>query len=391
LISRKNLYVIEMTEKDLQDKRVEQFILELRTHFMGDLIDQSLVNGKPIQIPADIKLMKKAEKHPDGSFEYKDNYQLTNLYELTVFLNQSINVETPGGYPLDAYRQFISPCFTGDRIKKKEISTRKNDGDFLPLPTLLNFIDEAENSLLHRLNISGGNIFDYPQLAELIDALKSNPADKVFYLHYTHLRSNNLVSLQKLGLTGSGNQLHVMVNFPVQIEKFEYCLNTLQDCSTNIQHEFQFIVTNMDEFEQADQLINAFGINNIKYVPFFNGHNFDFFKQAVFIDREDIFQEKSDMRKIQVRGEVNPLHYGHLTILNNGHIHANIYEPKIGKLGNDSLYDVLDKALYKRKSWRRIRAKVKPCNQCVFQMMCPPISNYEYALGRYNLCHVKYS
>jgi pseudo-rSAM protein len=111
----------------------------------------------------------------------------------------------------------------------------------------------------------------------------------------------------------------------------------------------------------------------------------------VFIDREDIFQEKSDMRKIQVRGEVNPLHYGHLTILNNGHIHANIYEPKIGKLGNDSLYDVLDKALYKRKSWRRIRAKVKPCNQCVFQMMCPPISNYEYALGRYNLCHVKYS
>lgn len=40
------------------------------------------------------------------------------------------------------------------------------------------------------------------------------------------------------------------------------------------------------------------------------------------------------------------------------------------------------------KSWFNIRNQ-PPCNSCIYQWLCPPPSNYEIAIGRPNLCHVK--
>ncbi len=47
------------------------------------------------------------------------------------------------------------------------------------------------------------------------------------------------------------------------------------------------------------------------------------------------------------------------------------------------------KEMYRGKSWRRIRKKVEPCKKCTFEALCPPLSNYEYALGANNLCHIR--
>ena len=43
----------------------------------------------------------------------------------------------------------------------------------------------------------------------------------------------------------------------------------------------------------------------------------------------------------------------------------------------------------KGKSWWKLRTNIKPCNNCLYNLLCPPISNYEYVIGKYNLCNIK--
>ena len=49
-------------------------------------------------------------------------------------------------------------------------------------------------------------------------------------------------------------------------------------------------------------------------------------------------------------------------------------------------------AVYKEirsgNSWRLVRKKIKICQDCLYNQLCPPLSNYEYAIGKNNLCHV---
>ena len=46
------------------------------------------------------------------------------------------------------------------------------------------------------------------------------------------------------------------------------------------------------------------------------------------------------------------------------------------------------KEIHESKNWFRTRSKVKPCKSCIYNALCPPISNYEYYLKEYNLCNI---
>ena len=52
------------------------------------------------------------------------------------------------------------------------------------------------------------------------------------------------------------------------------------------------------------------------------------------------------------------------------------------------IYEIISKELEEGRSWLRIRNQA-PCNTCLYQWFCPSPSNYEIAIGRPNLCHVK--
>ncbi len=52
------------------------------------------------------------------------------------------------------------------------------------------------------------------------------------------------------------------------------------------------------------------------------------------------------------------------------------------------LMDIIYRELIENTAWRVIR-NFTPCNDCLFQFICPPISNYEYSLGCKSFCHVK--
>ncbi|MBE9468407.1 MAG: hypothetical protein IMY72_08845 [Bacteroidetes bacterium] len=52
------------------------------------------------------------------------------------------------------------------------------------------------------------------------------------------------------------------------------------------------------------------------------------------------------------------------------------------------LYDAVYREMNIGKNWFKLRTNTKPCCNCLYNTLCPPISNYEYALGKYNLCNV---
>ena len=52
-----------------------------------------------------------------------------------------------------------------------------------------------------------------------------------------------------------------------------------------------------------------------------------------------------------------------------------------------SIHEIVYNEIEKGKSWLRIRNQF-PCDNCVYQWICPSPSNYEIAIGRSNLCHV---
>ena len=74
--------------------------------------------------------------------------------------------------------------------------------------------------------------------------------------------------------------------------------------------------------------------------------------------------------------------------MSNGDAYANPNHPVLGNIYTDSINEIVYNEVELGKSWFRIRDQ-EPCNECVFQWLCPPPSNYEIEIGRPNLCHVK--
>jgi len=56
-------------------------------------------------------------------------------------------------------------------------------------------------------------------------------------------------------------------------------------------------------------------------------------------------------------------------------------------IATDTFYQLISNELVHNYAWKRTRTK-SPCKMCVYQFLCPPPSNYEYALKCNNLCHV---
>ena len=86
--------------------------------------------------------------------------------------------------------------------------------------------------------------------------------------------------------------------------------------------------------------------------------------------------------------EINKNDFGRLTVLPDDKIYANVNHAEIGVMGKDTIASVLYKEMTEGHSWLRIRDQ-KPCCDCIYQWLCPSPSNYELAIGKPNLCHVK--
>jgi pseudo-rSAM protein len=270
-----------------------------------------------------------------------------------------------------AYKQI--PWCTRSKYGGSELDTAKIEA----------LLHEITNSSLIYLDILGGNIFDYSRFAALVEIINHLPARKNYYSHY----QNIIPGSDKLKFVNPASSLlKILIPAPINEENLKAALQILE--KSKLPSEFIFLIQDGREFEKAGRVAASLQIDNYDYQPLFNGENLQFFKENVFITKEEILGSKPAMNDIYAHSEINTLNFGKLIVSPAGRVYADLNAPGLGMLGKDSIYDVLYREAYHGKSWRRVRKNVQPCKCCTYQALCPPLSDYTYALGRNDLCHI---
>lgn len=369
LLSPRNLQVILLKETDIAQPTLSGFISDIRENFMGDLLDVSYSNGKPILMPPlvknqrDVTLLKKEKDRSVGEDI------LSYLTEISLYINETCSQSC--SLCKKAYKQFL--CCTSSQNGKNQLKPDQIGSLF----------SSVNHSRLARVNILGGDFLTYPYLNDLMSIIKPINCEKNYYLHYLNLPAHKTLLRS---LVGGDSLLVIIVSFPFSEERLDEALFSVKDLE--LRKKLMFIIEDKNTFELAESIASKYVIEDALYIPFFNGNNFSFFRQILFITREDIKNDRVSSREIYARGFINPLYFGRISVSPRGQVYSNVNDTALGEIGTDSMYKLLSKELVGGKSWRKIRRKVQPCKSCVFVDICPPISNYNRIIKRYNLCNI---
>lgn len=366
LNSGTNLYVIGIKKEEI-DNHIKSFINNLRKYYLGDLINKEHRPNRPIQLKPVLNLQRTL-----GDFFPTDNGQnkILTRDELPDYLNV-ITI-----YINDGCGEACSFC---DKAYKQFLCCTKLTNGEITVDLLRELIDQTKNINLYKLNITGGNIFRHSSFKKIVETLDSVSPIKEYYIHYKNVEEMTF-------LNGENNRLDIIINFPLDAQGLQRCLELSN--RLGLKKKFRFIVQEIGDIEKAGEAVSSFSIKDAELIPYFNGNNLDFFKQKVFLDKASIIQGRPHMKDIFSRMTINTWDFKKLTVLSNGDVFANLNHPKIGNLNRVHIFDIVERELNQGKSWTKVRKYVKPCKSCVFNALCPPISNYEYTIRKYNLCNI---
>jgi pseudo-rSAM protein len=268
-----------------------------------------------------------------------------------------------------AHRQFLF-CFRGNRGEEKE----------LPIGQIKSLLGQL-GSQRPRIYISGGDVLGYSSLEELCQLLRGEFPETVFFLHLSQAIAN-LSAVNVIVDHGFPIQIGVMAPFNGNdlaivrqkiMEKGGFCSTML-------------LVQNPADVIAAEKIMEQSKQENGHLQPFFNGENYLFFQENVFSEKEHVCLACLSQKEIFARLKTNPQQFGSMIITADGSVYANLHARRLGSLAKNSIHEMLLKELKGGKTWLHSRNKVKPCHSCIWHALCPPVSNYEHALGRHDMC-----
>jgi len=331
-----NLGVIDM-EENFMDNETDGFIKEIIAKKFGKIIEQKegapqYINLLPIlNLQSDMERLKIDKESSPGEDLIK------YLNELNLYIN--------------------------------------DDDDNLNLSTIKSLLDSLNYSQLSRINMHSDNVFSYSLFPELLSLLKEYHFDYHFWNNYVNFVDSKLID--------HNYSYDVNISFPIRTEPLIRCLELLEE---NKAH-YHFYITSEKEYEEAESLINDFEINSYSFHPVYAGDNLRFFEENVYLSEEDIFEDVIPFRHIFRNQKLNSNYFGKLYILPDGSVKASKNSPILGNLKNNSILEIIYNELELNTAWRKVRDGY-PCNQCLYQFLCPPPSDHEIVIGKNNLCHI---
>lgn len=337
ILEKENYGVVLLENSIYQKENIKSFIKELREKYMGDIIKVGLSTSKPIQIlPFFNSLYQdkdKLEIYKKQNF-YSHANVIDNLHEICIHVDYTIETS-------------------------KLISFLQS----LPNGIILSFI---------------GNMQDVKNYDELLSCTDRYPSPKKMICSYMN------TDIQ----TAFQNKFsyNITVDFPVDMCKWTDSLQLLRNQTLPFEHIFE--ITSDESYQQAEQLIEQFHLEKYSFKPIYTGTNLLFFENEIFLTEEDILEKLLSIKDIFIHQMMNTYDFGKINIMSNGDVYANINQPLLGNIYVHSLKDIIRLEIEKGKSWFRIRNQC-PCNNCVYQWLCPSPSDYEIVIGRLNLCHLK--
>ncbi|WP_044265453.1 TIGR04150 pseudo-rSAM protein [Bacteroides timonensis] len=356
-----NLGVIPISNKLQSDPYIRNFIQEVIDKEMGDLMDTEHFPNKPVRLIPTLSLQKDIDRH----IEYEDKVAFIGkdiskyLTEVNVYLNSICD---------KSCKHCAGYC------KQIHCCTTNNPGIELPIEQVRSLLEQLRYSPVNTINLYGGDILSYSYLNELQLLASSYPKTLHFYTHHKNYRENEFVDSQLLEL---------IITFPMDGNHFHELWKQIKDK----QSKLHFIVEDEQQYYDSARLINEYNIKEYSIHPYYTGENIHFFEDNIFLNKEEIFYKALQMREIFRNQKLNSNSFGTLYVLPDGTVKANMNTAVLGNIAEDDILDIIYKELIENTAWRTIRNS-HPCDQCIYQFMCPAPSNYERAIGKNNLCHI---
>lgn len=336
VLRKENHGVVLLSSEELQNEAIGAFIVELRKKYMGDIIEVSLSEAKPVQqLPLyDYLNFDKSEVCERHNFSLDRNV-LDKLSEITLHIGSDTNI-----------------IYLIDFLKN------------LPARISFNIVGDIES------NVDSEKLFSF--------------LDSRFFVKNIVCVYTNISQLDSL--TNYDFSYIVIVDFPINIQQWSEAVKSLSN--RNKTYEYVFNASSLNDCQQVEFLTKQYRIENYQIKPVYTGDNMSFFYKNVFLTKEDILSGHISIKNIFANQLINTYDFGKINIMSNGDVYANLNHPLLGNMYRESLHNLVWKEISCGKSWRRIRNQL-PCRECVYQWLCPSPSDYEIAIGRPNLCHVK--
>lgn len=330
-LDKNNHGVVKVSSAEWNSKAVVDLIHEVREKYFGDLYDRSFSKRKPIQFYPNLYLQDEVNKMKKFDPKITGRKIFSYLYQVL------IDCESLSDKPLDKLVKDVWFQVRSSELKKfsVKIHTLKQ---FQQLQKLC-----AENEELRSIwewHINDANLFTELPEMERRTVLTIHHITKVDEKVFKSINPN------------------VIIHFKIH---------------------------NEEEFKIVSNLIDTFKVARYHIEPEYNKENIHFFEEYVYLTQKDLFSSPISMQEIMRNQVLNSQDFGKLYINASRDVYANPLLPKISNLKENSIREIIHHEMTNGKSWLRVRNK-KPCNDCIYQWLCPSPSNYEILIGKNDLC-----
>lgn len=362
IAKKKGINTIGVSTEEYAKPAVARLIRTLVKQRMICLLDAEKSNKPPFQLSPEVFLLSDVEKlhAPNLGFDYVVYERLNNVKTYTKQLYLYINNYTKRGIHCQ-HRLFPSFLFAKQAHE-------------LPLNLLARLLDEIKDSNIQKLDISGGNIFMHSQIHEIIPLLSIQSYPVSIHVLHKELDLNRLIE-----------NFHYVIHIVPGEDHRKLAETIAQLQQANVRYSLDFIIFDDCSFSEGYGFIREHNITNYAFHPIVQ-NNTDFLEKNLILTEDEIFAEAISMQSIFRNQKMNINYFGQVTILSDARIFSNVNGPSLGNLNEIHLFDAISGEFSAKGGWRTTRQDIQPCRRCVYQALCPPPSNYEYVMKRFNLC-----
>lgn len=353
-------YTVELEEGLLENEIIRSFIKEIRENFSGDILSNEA--HKPFVCKPILDLLNDPRKLLAKEGRTLTSDLLSYLHEVNLYLDSNCTYHCTH---CTGYCKQFPWCTTFEHI-----TTSLSIEDY---ENLFGFLSTVG---VKQLNLFGGDILHNSLLDPLIDIANSFSIKSNIYINYLNLKP---FIDEKLEIINS--QYIVLARAKdVNLQSILQCINKIESI------EWRVSVTSIEEYLMVEKAFEKLPVK-VEICPYYDGNNYDFFFDNVFVDLEEITSSIHSKRDVFVKQVLNTNFFGKLTIIPNGDVYANLNRKPLGNLKEHSLNELVYKEIEGGNTWLNTRNE-KICAQCIYKYLCPSISNYELVLQRMNMCHI---
>lgn len=356
-----NGYCCQIKSESLHDTSFQSLVEWIRESFSGDLVERTVTSSKPFIFKPMLFFNTDIRRRKEKDLSFLGSRIVRNLSEVTVHLPAS----TCGG----------RDCVECTMYSKQMNHCAPSEGETLSLAEYVGLFDSVRHTGVSSLNLVACDI-DNDLAQFLLSYLKEFDMKKSLYIRYSHLPEEPFTSLP----TSSFETIVIVHENEIDTGLRDRICQT-RDCNAI---QWMLTVSGQATVERIERLGLA-DEENVFMQPYYNGHNFDFFKEFVCYDLSDVLSSVPDRRSIFRKQVLNENFFGKLIVTAVGDAYANLNAAPLGNIRHGSLKEFVYDELVEPKSWLRVRSK-EPCSTCVNKYLCPSISNYELVIGKENLC-----